>query len=96
MKYEIKGNPFPVLVCSLEAGEKVKCQKGAMAWMSPNMEMETKTGGLGKMFGKALTGEALTENNYTATNGAGLIAFSSGVPGNILVIDVSAQTIVAQ
>ncbi|MBQ7972261.1 MAG: TIGR00266 family protein [Lachnospiraceae bacterium] len=96
MKYEIKGNPFPVLVCSLEAGEKVKCQKGAMAWMSPNMEMETKTGGLGKMFGKALTGEALTENNYTATNGAGLIAFTSGVPGNILAIDVSAQTIVAQ
>ena len=97
MQYEIKGAPFPVVVCNLAAGEAVKCQKGAMCWMSPNMQMETKTGGLGKMFGKALTGEALTENQYTAQGGAGMIAFGSGVPGNILPVDVSGgKSIVAQ
>ncbi len=97
MQYEIKGSPFPVVVCNLAGGESVKCQKGAMCWMSPNMQMETKTGGLGKMFGKALTGEALTENQYTAQGGAGMIAFGSGVPGNILAVDVSGgKTIVAQ
>ncbi len=97
MQYEIKGAPFPVVVCNLAAGESVRCQKGAMCWMSPNMQMETKTGGLGKMFGKALTGEALTENQYTAQGGAGMIAFGSGVPGNILPVDVSGgKSIVAQ
>lgn len=97
MQYEIKGTPFPVVVCTVEAGETVKCQRGAMAWMSPNMEMATKGGGLGKMFGKMMTGESMFENNYTAQGGQGMIAFASGVPGNILPIDVSGgRTIVAQ
>jgi len=97
MKYEIVGNPFPVVVCNLEGGETVKCQSGAMCWMSPNMKMETKTGGLGKMLGKALTGESLLENNYSAQGGPGMIAFGSGVPGNILPVDVSGgKAIIAQ
>lgn len=97
MQFEIKGTPFPVIVCNLEGGESMKCQKGAMTWMSPNMQMETSTGGIGKMFGKAFTGESLTENKYTAQGGAGMIAFGSGVPGNILPIDLSdGRTIVAQ
>lgn len=97
MQYEIMGLPFPVVVCNLAGGESVRCQRGAMCWMSPNMQMETKTGGLGKMFGKALTGEALTENQYTAQGGPGMIAFGSGVPGNILAVDVTGgQSIVAQ
>ena len=97
MQFEVKGTPFPVVVCNLEGGESMKCQKGAMTWMSPNMQMETSTGGIGKMFGKAFTGEALTENKYTAQGGQGMIAFGSGVPGNILPIDLSdGKTIVAQ
>lgn len=97
MQYEVKGAPFPVVVCNLAPGESVRCQKGAMCWMSPNMEMATTTGGLGKMFGKALTGESLTENQYTAQGGPGMIAFGSGVPGNILAVDVTGgRTIVAQ
>ncbi len=97
MKYEIVGSPFPVVVCDLEGGETMKCQRGAMCWMSPNMQMQTKGGGLGKMFGKALTGESILENNYTAQGGAGMIAFTAGVPGNILAVDLSdGKTVIAQ
>lgn len=97
MQFEIKGAPFPVVVCNLAGGETVKCQKGAMCWMSPNMQMETKGGGFGKMLGKAFTGEAMFENNYTAQGGPGMIAFGSGVPGNILAVDVTGgKNIVAQ
>ncbi len=97
MQFEIKGAPFPVVVMNLAGGETVKCQSGAMCWMSPNMKMETKSGGLGKMLGKAFTGESMFENNYTAQGGAGMIAFGSGVPGNILAVDVSGgKTIIAQ
>ena len=97
MQFEIKGAPFPVVVMNLAGGETVKCQSGAMCWMSPNMKMETKSGGIGKMLGKAFTGESMFENNYTAQGGAGMIAFGSGVPGNILAVDVSGgKTIIAQ
>ncbi len=97
MKYEIKGEPFPVVICNLEANESVKCQRGAMAWMSPNMDMKTQSGGLGKMFGKALTGESLFENVYTATGGNGMIAFTTGVPGRILAVELTGgKTIIAQ
>lgn len=97
MKYEVKGEPFPVVVCNMGANESVKCQAGAMAWMTPNMEMKTQSGGLGKMFGKALTGEALFENVYTAQGGEGMIAFTTGVPGKILAVSLEGgKTIVAQ
>ena len=46
MKYEIKGGSFPVVICNLENGEKMITEKGSMAWMSPNMQMETHGGGL--------------------------------------------------
>ena len=59
MKYEIKGGSFPVVICNLENGEKMITERGSMCWMSPNMQMETKGGGLGKMFSKAFSGESM-------------------------------------
>ena len=98
MQYEIKGTPFPAIICHLEPNETVCCQKGAMSWMSPNMQMSTNAGGgIGKMFSRAVTGESIFQNKYTAIGGAGEIAFASTVPGNILAMDISpARTIVAQ
>lgn len=89
MKYEIKGEPLPVVVCELENGESVTCESGAMAWMSNNMEMKTKSGGLGKMFGKMVSGENLFSNTYTAKGGPGLIAFASSFPGSIRAIEIT-------
>ena len=88
MQYEIKGGSFPVVICTLENGEKMITEKGSMAWMSPNMQMETKGGGLGKMFSKAFSGESMFQNHYTARGGAGLIAFTSSFPGEIKVLDI--------
>ena len=45
MKYEIKGDTLPVVICHLEAGERMITERGSMAWMSPNMKMETSTNG---------------------------------------------------
>ena len=98
MQYEIKGTPFPVVICRLEPNETVCCQKGAMSWMSPNMQMSTNAGGgLGKMFSRAVSGESIFQNKYTAAGGTGEIAFATSVPGQILPIEISAsRTIVAQ
>ena len=89
MKYEIKGGSFPVVICNLESGEKMITEKGSMAWMSPNMLMETKGGGLGKMFSKAFSGESMFQNHYTAKGGPGMIAFTSSFPGQIRVLDIA-------
>ncbi len=97
MQYEIKGTPFPVIICRLEPNETVCCQKGAMSWMSPNMQMSTNAGGgIGKMFSRAVSGESIFQNKYTAVGGNGEIAFASTVPGNVLAINTSERTIVAQ
>ena len=98
MEYQVKGAPFPVLICRLNAGESIDCQKGAMSWMTPNMQMQTSAGGgLGKLFTRAVSGESIFKNKYTAQGGAGEIAFASTVPGNIVPVEISgSKQIVAQ
>ena len=84
MKYEIKGNDLPVVICYLENGETMITERGSMSWMSPNMKMETTSnGGIGKALGRMFAGETLFQNRYTATGGNGMIAFASSFPGQI-------------
>jgi uncharacterized protein (TIGR00266 family) len=88
MEYQIKGEPLPVVICTLAPGESVVCESGAMSWMSPNMQMETVGGGVGKMFGRMFSGESLFQNRYTAEGGQGMIAFASHFPGSIRAVEV--------
>ena len=88
MQYEIKGGAFPVVICQLESGEQMVTEKGSMVWMSPSMQMETKGGGLGRMFSKAFSGESMFQNVYTA-RGAGMIAFGSSFPGRIVALTIA-------
>lgn len=95
MRYDIKNQPFTTLTLTMEQGESIKCQSGAMAWMSPSIRMETKTGGLGGMFKKALVGESLALNHYTA-DGAGELTLAKHSPGDILVFNIGEMPIIAQ
>ena len=88
MRYEIKGGSFPVVVCQMESGEQMITEKGSMVWMSPNMQMDTRGGGLGKMFSRAFSGESMFQNIYTA-KGAGMIAFGSSFPGQIKALTIA-------
>ena len=64
MQYEIKGGSMPVVVCTLQNGESIKTEKGAMSWMSPNMEMQTNAGGgIGKAFSRIFTGESMFQKH---------------------------------
>ena len=88
MRYEIQGGSFPVVTCYLDNGEQMINESGSMVWMSPNIRMDTKGGGLGKMFAKALAGENMFRNIYTA-DGAGMITFGSSFPGEIKAIEIA-------
>ena len=88
MRYSIEGSPLPVVICELNSGETMITEKGAMSWMSPNMKMETVGGGIGKMFGRAFSGESMFQNRYTA-EGDGMIAFASSMPGEIRAFEIA-------
>lgn len=105
MRYEVVNKPLPALICKLEAGEAIECQKGAMSWMTPSMSMNTGLGGgsgsglmgaLGKMAKSAITGESVFRNTYVATGGPGEIAFASSFPGDIICFNTTEKPIIAQ
>ena len=89
MEYKIIGEPMPVVTCNLEAGETMITERGSMVWMTPNMKMETKAGGLGKALGRMFSGESLFQNKYTAEGSQGMIAFASSFPGAIRVVEIT-------
>lgn len=90
MRYEILGETLPVVICHLESGEKMVTEGGGMSWMSPNMKMETTSnGGIGKIFGRAFSGEKMFQNVYTAQGGKGMIAFASCFPGSIKAFEIA-------
>ena len=89
MRYTIQGEPMPVVICELDAGEKMITESGSMSWMSPNMKMETSAGGVGKALGRMFSGENLFQNIYTAQGGPGMIAFASSFPGSIRAIEIT-------
>ena len=90
IKYEIEGGHLPVVICYPEAGETLVSESGAMSWMSPNMKMNTNSGGgFRKAIGRIFSGESIFMNEYTAEGGPGMIAFASCFPGSIMPYQVS-------
>ena len=98
MEYEIIGGAFPVVECTLKAGESMITQGGAMAYMDPTITMETTTnGGLKKVVGRLFTNEKLFQNIYTSTTDNSKIAFGTCVPGSIMAIKLEqGKSIVCQ
>ena len=89
MRYEIKGEPMPVVICYPEQGESLTTERGSMVWMSDNMKMETRAGGAGKAIGRMFSGESIFQNVYTPVSGSGMIAFASSFPGAIKAVEIA-------
>ena len=97
MDHKVIGTTMPVLEMQLEAGESIVAEGGELSWMTGPIELETaasgKAGAKG-MFGavkRAVAGGSLFMTEYTAKGGAGMVAFATKVPGQILPIQVSEQ-----
>ncbi len=90
IRYEIEGGHLPVVICYPEAGQTLCTESGAMSWMSPNMRMDTNSGGgIKKALGRMFSGESIFMNEYTAQGGTGMIAFASSFPGSIIPYQVT-------
>ena len=90
LRYSIEGGNLPVVICYPQMGQTLCTQGGAMSWMSPNMRMETTSGGgLKKVFGRLFSGESLFLTEYTPQGGNGMIAFASSFPGSIMPFEIT-------
>lgn len=98
MKYEIKGDTLPVAVCTLNNGESLVSEAGAMGWMSDFIAMDTNMkGGLLGGLGRAFSGESVFLNTFTSNADNTLIAFPSSFPGKIVAKELQAgESMVAQ
>ena len=89
MEYKITGTTMPVVDVSMNRGESMYTQSGAMAWMSEGIRMESNMkGGLMKGIGRMFAGESLFMATYEAEENGVNIAFASTVAGEILPIDL--------
>ncbi len=98
MEYEVKGSVMQSLDIRLTAGEAIYTERGGMAWMTDGIDMKTSgRGGIGKMLGRALSGESLFLTTYTAQADGALITFTPEAPGKILPMPLGAgNSLIAQ
>ena len=83
MQYNIVGGSLPAVIIQLSPGETIVSEVGGRTWARGPVLTETKGGGVGKAFGRILSGENLFLSHYTA-QGPAEIAFSSSFPGRIV------------
>ena len=98
MEYEIKGGAFPIVVCKLPKGERMKDESGSMAFMSSGVKMDTNTGGgVLKGLGRAISGNSFFINTFVAEKDNQEIGFASNFPGKVIPIKLDgANSIIGQ
>ena len=84
MSFTITQRPdFALVTVNLDAGQKFYSEPGAMATMSPNIELKASLkGGLMSSVSRGLGGESLIISTYEAKGAAGEITFAAGQPGD--------------
>lgn len=99
MKYEVTGKPsYSLLVVTLEAGESILAEAGAMVSMTTNVKMETMVEGgvFNALKRKMLGGESFFMNTFTAQDGEGQVTFAPPMPGDVEHRDLAGQALFIQ
>jgi uncharacterized protein (TIGR00266 family) len=99
MNVDIQYQPsYSLALVTLDAGESIQAESGAMVGMSTSLEMSTEaSGGLLKALGRAMFGgESFFMNTFTATGQGQSIALAPPLPGDIAVIEMQGQPLMVQ
>jgi uncharacterized protein (TIGR00266 family) len=99
MKVEIQYRPsYALAVVSLDPGETLQAEAGAMVSMSPGLVMETGTKGgiMGALKRSVLGGESFFMNTYQAPANGGQITLAPALPGDMAVIELSNEPLMVQ
>lgn len=97
-EYEISQRPdFALVTVRMQQGQKVFAEPSAMASMTPSVTLKAGfKGGLGKTIGRALGGESLIINTFTAEQGPGEVTFAAGAPGDAAYYRLQGNTLYIQ
>ncbi len=71
----------------LAAGESVMAESGAMVGMTPNVVVQTQSGGLVSGLKRMFGGESFFRNMFTATGGQGEVLFAPPLCGDMVIAD---------
>ena len=98
MEYEIRGTVMPQVEVRLLEGESVYTEKGGMAWMDDEIEMDTNVrGGLGGAMKRMFSKESIFVTSYRCTAAAAKVSFTSSTPGVIVPVELSdGEQVIAQ
>jgi uncharacterized protein (TIGR00266 family) len=99
MNVDIRYRPsYSLAMVTLDPGESIQVESGAMVGMSPNLEMETEaSGGLLKSLGrKMFGGESFFLNTYTGSSPGDSVALAPPLPGDVAVIEMRGETLLVQ
>ena len=93
MKFQIKYQPsYAMLVATIDQGETLTAEAGAMTYMTPNIEVHTRKREkslLGTLGLSLIGGQSFFVNDYTATSGSGEAAFVAAPVGDIKQLDIA-------
>lgn len=94
MQHTILAQPsYSIVEVTLQPGEQLVSDSGAMAWKDTNVSAETAARG-GVMQGlkrKLLSGESFFQNTYRAEGGPGMVALAPGSAGDIVAHELDGE-----
>ena len=95
MKYDIVSAPsYSLVELSLNQGESVVVEPGAMAWMDTSIKPKTEMkGGFFAGIKRRFAGESFFLNTYSAEGGSGTIGIAPGYSGDIIVKELNDETL---
>jgi uncharacterized protein (TIGR00266 family) len=97
MEHEISYSPsFSLLTVSLDVGESLRAESGAMVSHDTSIEMETNaTGGFLKSLRRSFGGESFFQNTFRATT-PGEVQFAPPLPGDIVYRELENESVYLQ
>src|SRR5262245_38304141 len=93
MQIELQHQPSQAMArVVLASGESLTAESGAMVGMSPNVQLQTGSGGLMKGLKRLFGGESFFRNTFTASGGTGEVYLAPTLPGDLVVLDVGPRS----
>ncbi len=84
MQFQVVGDVMQCVSVSMDPGEEVKAEAGAMIFLNDGITIDTQmTGGLLKGLGRVLAGSTLFFTHFRCTARGGSVAFAAHYPGHV-------------
>ena len=98
VQHEIIGDDMQAVILSLQGGDVVRAEAGAMMFMTDSIDMDAKMEGgfLGGLKRKFLSGESFFITYFRCNGSPGRVAFAGPYPGKIIPATLQGQQLLCQ